>query len=648
MIILNRIFDSFFKHCVLVLLIFVSIFILQRATLVLLNLQYFADVPTLVIIKSFFIALRFDVRSALYLLLAYYVVAYILYFFKLERAGRTFAKYYLSFSAYILILLGIIEFYYFDYFHIRLNAYTLNTFENPAFVLKMVWESYPIIPLVLFSAIVLFSLLYIFRKLSSKFLIDYTTKKFPFQLVGFIFIILLSIIGLRGTLEIKTPLRWGHAFFSEYTRANQLALNYVFTLVDDVSHKTDNLNYKKHLSIKDVEKAKLIAEPLIKDSSSLSINFPLRRYNYHDSSQQKYNVVLLLLESFSQAKIATHLSQGYDLFINRLSKQSINFQNCYSNGFHTYMGLFSSISGMPNSHIGNVMKRTEGRQKFTSLPHILKRNGYRTYFGVSHVPNFDNMGGFMSINGTDKIISELNFDESESLSSLGVPDHRLFEKMNQELSQSEKPFFATILSTNNHGPWIIPEVKNKQFDDTFLYTDWALEHFFELASKEKYFENTIFVITADHGIPQDAIYDFDLSATHVPLVIYAPKLLKHVDRQNITSHIDIPEIILGALKISHNTTSFSHDILSFDNNNRGYALFQEGGKLGFIYNNWYLIDRLGSNSSLYKYQSEYNKIDYANDSTQVLQDLKRKMHALYLLGNDMIDNMKSSEEIYLK
>ncbi len=646
MIILNRIFDSFFKHCVLVLLIFISIFILQRASLVLLNLEYFSEVPSLVLVKSFFVAIRFDVRSALYLLLAYYLVAYILYFFKLERAGRTFAKYYLSFSAYIFILLGIIEFYYFDYFHIRLNAYTLNTFENPAFVIKMIWESYPIIPLILFSVLVLFSLFFMFRKLTSIFLIDYSTRIFPFQFVSFVFVIFLSIIGLRGTLEIKTPLRWGHAFFSEYTRANQLALNYVFTLVDDISHKTDGLNYKKHLSIKDVEQAKLIAETLIKDSSSISINFPLRKYTYPDSPQNKYNVVLLLLESFSQKKIEMHLSQGYDLFIDRLSKQSINFKNCYSNGFHTYMGLFSSISGMPNSHVGNVMKRTEGRQKFTSLPLILKQNGYKTYFGVSHVPNFDNMGGFMSINGTDKIISELDFDESESLSSLGVPDHRLFEKMNQTLSLLEKPFFATILSTNNHGPWIIPEVKNEHFDDTFLYTDWALEHFFELASQEKYFENTIFVITADHGIPQDAIYDFDLSATHVPLIIYAPKLLKHEDRQNITSHIDISEIILGALKISHNTTSFSHNILSFDNNETGFAIFQEGGKLGFIYDNWYLIDRLGSNSSLYKYKSENNKFDYANDSTQVLQDLKRKMHALYLLGNDMIFKMKVSEDSY--
>jgi phosphoglycerol transferase MdoB-like AlkP superfamily enzyme len=310
------------------------------------------------------------------------------------------------------------------------------------------------------------------------------------------------------------------------------------------------------------------------------------------------------------------------------------------------MGLFSTMSGMPNIHADNVMKRTEGRQRFSSLPNILKSEGYKTFFAVSHVPHFDNMGGFMSMNGTDKIISENDFDKSEVLSSLGVPDHRLFEEMNNTFRTSNTPFFATILSSNNHGPWIIPEVKGKRFDNTFLYTDWALEHFFDLASKEEYFDNTIFIITADHGIPEDAIYDFDLSATHVPMIFYSPKHIASSRRNNIMSHIDLTETILGLLEIPHKTSSFSRNILSLPESENGFALVQEGMKIGLIYNDWYIIDRLGSNPSLYKYKSKTPTYDYSKDSTQIVKDLRHKLHSLYFLSNEMIFEMQASVSNY--
>ncbi len=643
----NRIFNSFFKHCVIVLLIFLSIFTIQRAALLLLNLNYFSDTPFLTLVQSFFVALRFDVRSSLYLIFAYYIIAYLFYFFNLQKTAKYFSIAYLTLSAYIFVLLGIVEYYFFDYFHIRLNAYTLNTIDNPSFVFQMLWETYPIIPLVLVSLALFYLFFKLFDKVSIKYLENFNDNKLYHKLTGFAFVILLSIIGLRGSLEIKTPLRWGHAFFSEYTKANQLALNYVFTLVDDISHKENKNSYKKHLIIKDTESAKIVTKTLIKDNTSIRNNFPLRLYEYSDSAlTPKPNVVLILLESFSQRKIDKHTAKGYDLFINRLAKHSISFKNCYSNGFHTYMGLFSTISGLPNLHATNVMKRTEGRQEFSALPSILKSKGYTTYFGVSHVPNFDNMGGFMSINGTDKIISENDFDKSEVLSSLGVADHNLFEKLNNTFTSSDKPFFATVLSTNNHGPWIIPEVENKSFENTFLYTDWALEHFFELASKEPYFENTIFVITADHGIPENPIYDFDLSATHVPLLIYSPKFIKPEIRHNIMSHMDISETILGIIKLPHKSSNYSKNILSLEDSYSGFALVQEGSKIGLIYNDWYLIDRLGSNSSLYKYKSENPEYDYSKDSTEVVKEMKTKLHSLYFLSNDMIYNMKASPASY--
>ncbi len=644
---ISKFLNPFFKHNLLVLVVFLAIFAIQRATLLFLNWDYFSSAPAFTLFQSFIVGLRFDARSSLYLISAYFLFAYIFYFFRLQKTAKYFSIIYLSLSAYIFSLLGIVEFYFFDYFHIRLNSYTLNTFENPAFVFKMLWESYPIIPLLLGSGLFFFLFYKLFNALSERYFISFKEDNFIYKLLGFAAICMISFIGIRGTFEKMTPLRWGHAFFSEYTQANQLALNCVFTLVDDISHKSKKGSFKEYLQVTDLDKAKSIASKLIQDSSSITKNFPLRIYDYSDStSNQKPNVVLFLLESFSQKKLDKRTAKGYDLFYNRLAKNSLDFKNCYSNGFHTYMGLFSTISSLPNVHAINIMKRTEGRQKLSSLPAILKDNGYTTYFAVSHVPNFDNLGGFMSINGTDEIISELDFDQSEVISSLGIADHVLFEKMNETFASSKAPFFATILSTNNHGPWIIPVVENKTFDDTFIYTDWALEHFFDLAAKEKYFENTIFIVTADHGIPEDGIYDFDLSATQIPLIFYSPKYIKADTISNIMSQMDISETLLGMLKLPHQTCSYSRNILSLENNDNGFALVQEGSKIGFIYDDWYIIDRLGSDPSLYKYRSDNPKHDYAKDSTNVVDALKRKLHSLYYLSNEMIYSMKASPEAY--
>jgi len=226
------------------------------------------------------------------------------------------------------------------------------------------------------------------------------------------------------------------------------------------------------------------------------------------------------------------------------------------------------------------------------------------------------------------------------LSSLGVPDHKLFEKMNQEFRSAKQPFIGVILSTNNHGPWIIPQVPGKQFVSTFDYTDWALQHFFELAEKEDYFKNTIFVITGDHGKAETPIYDFSLQSTHIPCLIYNPDFIKPQEVQNITGHIDLTQILLGMLKIPYRTTNFGRDVLHMPNEYTGFALMEEGKMLGFIWNEWYLIDRIGSVASLYRYRSADPAHDYASEKPEVLHDLQNKARSLYFVANDMILNRK--------
>lgn len=624
----RKIFNDFILKFILIFLFFILFFFLYRFVLFAVNFSDYRNIPFLVIINSFLVGTRFDTSVSLYPLSIFFLINYIFYFFNKQNLLNKINLAYLTLSFFFFAFLSLVEIEFYHYFHFRLNIYVLNFEKNPKFISKMIWESYPVV-LYIFILIVLTVVAFtIFKKILKE---ETKRKQLPivFKFISFVLFSILIFLGIRGTTSPKTPLRWGHAFFSTYNQCNKLALNGIFTLFDDIlKNPTETKDVDKifpngkNLSVEEIIK-------LVSDSSSSFLVFPSRKYIFQESPR-KYNVVIFLLESFSMQKIEEYTSNGYPLFINELKKDAVFFENFYSNGTHTNMGFFSSLFGLPNILGKSVMVRSVGQKSFNGLTNILKENGYVSYFAVSHDPNFDNMAGFLRCNGLDFVVSQFDFPPNLVLSTLGIPDHILFERMNQIFSESQNPFFGIILSTNNHGPWIIPKVKGKSFHSTFDYSDWALQHFFDLARKEKYFDNTIFVVTSDHGLVQNPKYDLPLEGFHIPLVFYAPKLLKPEVRKNIGSQIDIQNTVLSLLRIPFRCTNMGRNLFDFDpNKEQGIAIFHEGQTLGMIYNDWLVVDRLKSKCSIYKYKSEQPMLDYSEISPDTAKYLRNVLEGLY-------------------
>ena len=631
-----------------VIIIYLLTFAALRLSLLLFNCHQFQAVPLLILFKAFIVGARFDMAVSLYVVAPLFLLNYLFYFFNRQKWLKQVNLIYLTVTLFIYSFLGMAEIEFFKYFRVRLNAFFVNWDENPGFVLKMVWETYPVVRYLLVLFLFLALLYLLFKKLQDRFYAATGKQSIVFKLVAFFIIAPLMFIGIRGTVSYKTPLRWGHAYFSRYNAANQLALNGIFTLANDVLYQKKNrVNLQKFLGITDKAQAYRVVENLVQDSTGRVINFPLREYRFTEPALQR-NIVIILLESFSDYGIHKSERDGIPLYFNRIKHEGIYFPNFYSNGFHTYIGLFSSLFGMPNVYGKSIMKRNEGQQEFSGILNILKQLGYREYFGVPHDPNFDNMAGFLRENGVGTVVSQFDFPQSEVLSTLGVADHKMFEKMNELFRDSQQPFIGVMLSSNNHGPWIIPEVPGKQFVSTFHYTDWALQHFLEIAAREDYFKNTIFVITGDHGKAETPIYDFDLQATHIPCLIYNPNLIEPRMVHNITGHIDLTQMLLGLLHVSYRTTNLGRDVLNLPNQFDGFALMQEGEMLGFVWNDWYLIDRIGGIASLYQYTSADPKHDYAAEKPQLLKKLQQQARSLYFVGNDMILNRKVALENWVQ
>jgi phosphoglycerol transferase MdoB-like AlkP superfamily enzyme len=632
------------EYLLAVLILFMTMFTLYRLSLLLTNIDLFKNIPIPVIVKAFIVGWRFDLAVTLYPLSLFFVLNYLFYFFGRARWLRTFNNIYLTAVFLIYLFLNITEIEFFRYFHVRLNSYIMNWEKNIGFILKMIWESYPVIPYLLLIVILSWIAFWIFSRIQQRFYAQQSAQPLFMRITMFLLATPILFIGIRGTLSYKTPLRWGHAYFSTYNAANQLALNGIFTLANDLLYEEkDKADLAGLLHIASPENAYMTVEKMVRDSSATIIHFPVRRYHY-SSPPENRNIVIFLLESYSSYGLQQLQNQGIDTYLGRLIHKSFYFPNFYSNGFHTYMGVFSTLFGMPNVAGQSIMKRNEGQQIFSGLPNILKKQGYHIYFGISHDPNFDNMAGFLRSNGADSVISQFDFPQSEVLSSLGVADHKMFARMNELLRKSPQPFLSIILSSNNHGPWIIPEVKDHTFISTLHYTDWALEYFMHLASQEDYFRNTIFAVTGDHGKSETPVYDFDLQSTHIPLVIYDPENEKAQVRQNICSQIDVEQLLSGILHRDYITTALGRDVIHLPNQQDGFAMMQEGKMLGLVWNDWYLIDRIGGTPSLYRYRSDTPIHDYASEKPELVAHLQQMLRSYYFVGNDMILHMKVSPD----
>lgn len=634
----QSIFNNFIQKFLWIFLFFIFFFSIYRFALFAINFNEFKNIPIEIIFKSFLVGLRFDTSVVLYPLSIFFLFNYLLYFFNKHNLLQKINIAYLTLIFFLFAFLSLVEIEFYRYFHFRLNIYVLNIEKNPKFISKMIWESYPVVPYV-FLLIVLTVISFIVFKRILKEEPNRPQPSLFFKFISFVLFSILIFLGIRGTTSHKTPLRWGHAFFSTYNQCNKLALNGIFTLVDDIlKNPTEGEDIDKifpngkNLSVEELQK-------LISDSTALVLKFPERTYSFQEMPK-KYNVVIFLLESFSMQKIEEFTSKGIPLFINELKKEAVFFENIYSNGIHTNMGLFSSLFGLPNIMGKSVMVRSHGQKSLNGLTNVLKENGYVGYFAVSHDPNFDNMAGFLRCNGVDFVVSQFDFPQSLVLSTLGIPDHILFEKMNQIFAQSKQPFFAVILSTNNHGPWIVPKVEGQSFHSTFDYTDWALKHFFDLARKENYFENTIFIVTADHGLVQNPKYDLPLEGFHIPLVIFAPKLFKPEVRKTIGSQIDIQNTVLSLLRISFSCSNMGRNLFDFNpNKEQGFAIFHEGQTLGMIYNDWLVVDRLKSKCSIYKYKSNNPFIDYSDIYPDTANFFKNVLEGLYYNFNKNLLNL---------
>ncbi|MEZ0131152.1 LTA synthase family protein, partial [Flavobacterium sp. LBUM151] len=419
---------------------------------------------------------------------------------------------------YVLLILqnGLSEYFFWNEFGVKYNFIAVNYLIYTNEVIGNIMQSYPVIPL--FSALFLVTgiVTYFILKNSKNFINEIPSLNKKIKLTGvYLALFFVSVIAIPTLAKAEN---------SKNVFVNELQSNGLYKFY--LAFENNKLDYFKFYKTLSNDKSFAFLKEQFPAISGENTN----RKIVSDSVEDHKNVVLITVESLSADFMKSYGNeQNITPFLDSLAQKSFQFTNLYAAGNRTVRGLEAVTLCLPPTAGESVVKRDDNKNKF-STGSIFKQKGYNVKFMYGGDAFFDNMRDFYTGNGY-YIVDESSFSPEEITFSnvWGVCDEDMYNKaikvMNAEAKQN-KPFFNHIMTVSNHRPFTYPENKIdipgniKSRDGGVKYTDYALKKFFEMAQKQPWYKNTVFVIVADHCASSAGKTELPLDKYRIPALIY--------------------------------------------------------------------------------------------------------------------------------
>jgi phosphoglycerol transferase MdoB-like AlkP superfamily enzyme len=332
--------------------------------------------------------------------------------------------------------------------------------------------------------------------------------------------------------------------------------------------------------IRSIGKNVFVVPHYFSDEKALaSIYTPIHTPN--DSvSMVKKNVVVLIVESFGREYIGALNKdleggkyKGYTPYVDALIGKSTTFRYSFCNGRKSIDGMPSILSSIP-MFVEPFILTPSSMNDYTGLAGILGREGYETAFfhgaqnGSMGFQAFAQKTGFQHYFGRTEYEAAKGTDDFDG--TWAIWDEPFLQYYAEEMGKMKQPFMTAVFTASSHHPFVIPEQYKQQFPEGKLeiqkcirYTDMAIGKFFETASKQPWFQNTIFVLTSDHTNMSDhAYYQTDLGGFCSPIIIYEPSHPEGQMIDKIAQQIDILPTVLGMLGYQKPYFGFGIDLLN--------------------------------------------------------------------------------------
>ena len=273
-------------------------------------------------------------------------------------------------------------------------------------------------------------------------------------------------------------------------------------------------------------------------------------------SKRPRNVILISVESLSAEFVGAYgAAKGLTPNLDALARQGMKFERVFATGTRTVRGLEALSIGTPPIPGQSIVRRPHN-EHLASVGEILNHQGFSAFFFYGGYGYFDNMNAYFRSNDY-RVVDRTDFPKESVMfeNVWGVADEALFDNVLRTFDAkgaTDKPFFAQIMTTTNHRPYTYPNGRIDipspgGRDGAVKYTDYAIGKFIRDAKSKPWFKDTLFVIVADHCASVSGKTKLPVNNYHIPLVFYAPALLKPGSFAPMVSQIDIAPSLIEIL-----------------------------------------------------------------------------------------------------
>lgn len=565
---------------------------LVRVFLYLTYPTYFSDLTTNELLLSFFMGLRIDFAilslftSILWLLLLLPIKL------TLNKNYRISLGIIFSIIVATIVFFNIADVYYFGYVHRHIvNEMALLSNDLTSFV-EMAINLY-LTPL-LVGIVIFLTIVYIFYKIFSSPLQEQKLESKQWSAI--LLVIIIAFLGIRGKVSGKS-FSIADAFAIKKLSSGNLALSGTYTVYRSAKQKNVN-----HYKIPPAQAIQTLKDTIKSDKFRFANeNYPLMR-KMITPTQKNYNVVIVMIESLS-AKYLDALSHNdfkVTPTLDKLSQEGQLYTNFYANGQRSQDGITTIYTGITQPVGFEAIGSGLELYGLSYLGSIAKANGYTTLAMQSskrrsfRVDVVSRLAGFNEYYGAEDIPKT---GDEKGKPQFGTWDGDSLRFLSQKLNHIQEPFLTFFFTSATHAPYFLPNKRyalyqhnNKSeagYLNTLYYVDTQIKEFMQRAKQQTWFDNTVFIFTADHvassGDAKDAKQIKKSNALlpnfHIPLIIYAPKILKPLQSNILSSHSDIIPSIIDMLGFDTEFTMIGQSLFDTSVSKR-FAFVKAGNVIG--------------------------------------------------------------------
>jgi phosphoglycerol transferase MdoB-like AlkP superfamily enzyme len=515
-----------------------------------------------------------------------------------------------------LLYLSATEYFFFEEFDARFNLVAFDYLAFPGEVFTDIWEAYPVVQ-VLLAAITLGAIItYALRPWLQAGHAE--TVRFRERLVLFLpysALLLLAIayyptdaLSLSANRVENELLQNGHSSFF-------------------LAARTSDIDYESHyLSRPPATNHALLHDQLAGEGvrfTQLAAGRLSRSHAARTDGLGRLNVVVVSSESFGAEFSKLHGSaRDWTPNFDSYAKQGLWFANTYASGTRTVRGLEAITSSFPPIPTVSILRRP-GNQGIGSWGTVMNGLGYQSSFLYGGYGYFDDMNAFFSGNGFE-VLDRTDIGAVRFENIWGVADEDLFDraiKLYGEQYRAGRPFFSIIMTTSNHKPFtfrtgledqgIKAEGGGRQ--SGVRYADYALGYFLREARRQPWFDDTVFVVVADHGARVYGKEQIPLKTYEIPLMVYSPKHIAPRQIDTLMTQIDIAPTVLGLLGLPYEAPFFGVDVLQEPANRLRVALFSHNHDVAILRGNQLEVLGLGKTHHAFTYDPAADVLTPSDD-----------------------------------